>query len=272
MTIVYGLSGKSGTGKSYHAQSICRENNIDCIVDDGLLIFGNAVIAGRSAKRQATMVGAIKTALFTDAEHQNEVREAILARTPRSVLILGTSDKMILKIAQKLDLPAVSKMIDIEEVTTEKDRELAKIQRKEHGKHVIPAATFQLKRQFSGYFLNPLKILQQKMGGGAGGKELPERSVVRPTYSYLGGYSISDKVIRDIIYRVGTALLCIRSVNKIIITNNHEGIQISADVFVDAKCSVTDEVKLFQQEIARQVEYMTSFNVLFIMLTVRGLV
>lgn len=272
MTIIYGLSGKSGTGKSYHAQSICRENNIDCIVDDGLLIFGNAVIAGKSAKRQATMIGAIKTALFTDAQHQNEVREAILARDPRSVLILGTSDEMIVKIAQKLDLPAVSKMIHIEEITSEKDRELAKVQRKEHGKHVIPAATFQLKRQFSGYFLNPLKILQQKIGGGAGGKEPLERSVVRPTYSYLGEYSISDKVITDIIYRVGAARQGIRSINKIIITNNREGIQISADVFVDAKCKVPDEAKLFQREIAGQVEYMTSFNVLFITLTVRGLI
>ena len=43
---VYALVGKSGTGKSYQAMNICKEKNMYAIVDDGLLIHGNAVAAG----------------------------------------------------------------------------------------------------------------------------------------------------------------------------------------------------------------------------------
>ena len=68
---VYSLTGKSGTGKSYQAMNICRDKNIESIIDDGLFIYKNRVEAGISAKRQKTMVGAIKTALFTDENHHD---------------------------------------------------------------------------------------------------------------------------------------------------------------------------------------------------------
>jgi ABC-type glutathione transport system ATPase component len=49
---VYALVGKSGTGKSYQAQNLCRELKIKGIIDDGLFIYENKVISGISAKRQ----------------------------------------------------------------------------------------------------------------------------------------------------------------------------------------------------------------------------
>ena len=45
--------GPSGTGKSYRAQMVAGENNIEFIIDDGLLIKGNAVVAGTSAKKSS---------------------------------------------------------------------------------------------------------------------------------------------------------------------------------------------------------------------------
>ena len=47
---VYAFVGPSGTGKSYRAQLVASENEINYIIDDGLLIKDNAVIAGSSAK------------------------------------------------------------------------------------------------------------------------------------------------------------------------------------------------------------------------------
>ena len=49
--IVYSLTGKSGTGKSYHAVNLCRKLGIDAMIDDGLFIYKNKIEAGRSAKR-----------------------------------------------------------------------------------------------------------------------------------------------------------------------------------------------------------------------------
>ena len=69
---VYGLIGKSGTGKSYQAVNLCKELNIESIIDDGLFICRNKVMAGISAKRQPTKVGAVKTALFNEEGHINQ--------------------------------------------------------------------------------------------------------------------------------------------------------------------------------------------------------
>ena len=44
---VYALVGKSGTGKSHHSMWVARENNIDYIIDDGLLVSDNQIIAGK---------------------------------------------------------------------------------------------------------------------------------------------------------------------------------------------------------------------------------
>lgn len=54
------LVGPSGTGKSHRALWVAKEHNIDYIIDDGLLIRGNGVVAGKSAKREKTRVGAVK--------------------------------------------------------------------------------------------------------------------------------------------------------------------------------------------------------------------
>ena len=61
---VYAFVGPSGTGKSYRAQMVASERNINFIIDDGLLIKDNAVIAGESAKKAKTKVATVKHALF----------------------------------------------------------------------------------------------------------------------------------------------------------------------------------------------------------------
>ena len=93
------LVGPSGTGKSHRALWVAKEHNIDYIIDDGLLIRGNGVVAGKSAKREKTRVGAVKTAVFTDDEHAFEVSMALKQNKVNRLLIRGTSDGMVAKIA-----------------------------------------------------------------------------------------------------------------------------------------------------------------------------
>ena len=42
---IYGLSGKSGTGKSYNAGELCGRMHIPAIIDDGLYIYGSSIAA-----------------------------------------------------------------------------------------------------------------------------------------------------------------------------------------------------------------------------------
>lgn len=264
----YGLVGKSGTGKSYVAITLCRERGFDAIIDDGLFICENRIAAGVSAKREGTKIGAIKAALFTREEHCRSVKEKIREVSPRRILILGTSDGMIDKIAERLELPAITELIHIEDITTEEERELARTQRQELGKHVIPVPTFQLKRQFSGYFLDPLRMFRSL----AGGRETAEKTVVRPTYSYLGDYIVSDRVISDIVsltarhYRRQIA-----DVGRVLTENGAEGIRIRVPLYMCRNVRLLAAAEEFQKKIVNQVEYMTAFNVLSVDIEIKGL-
>lgn len=257
---VYGLIGKSGTGKSFQAVNLCKELNIESIIDDGLFICRNKVMAGISAKRQPTKVGAVKTALFTKEEHMEEVRDKIKRIKPSSILIIGTSDGMVDRIVKRLELPKIQKRIYIDDITTEEDRALAKKSRVERGGHVIPAPTFQLKRQFSGYFMLPMRVLFKELRPG----DISEKSVVRPTYSYLGEYKISEKVMGDIVECVKEESESVMEILKVAISTGQEG-QEGIEVYVTANLKygvpLHEEAKRFQRNAVNKIEDMTAFNV-----------
>ena len=94
---VYAFVGPSGTGKSYRAQMVAGEYDIHYIIDDGLFIKDNEVIAGNSAKKAPTKIETVKHALFLTEEEKKEIRKAIKKYKPEGILILGTSDNMVKK-------------------------------------------------------------------------------------------------------------------------------------------------------------------------------
>lgn len=255
---VYALVGKSGTGKSYQAQNLCKERNIPGIIDDGLFIYENKVIAGISAKRQATKVGAVKTALFHKDEHQKDVALHIRQVSPAKILVIGTSDEMVRRIAKRLELPSISETIYITDITTEAERAIAHKQRHDLGKHVIPAPAFQLKRQFSGYFMSPLLIFKE---WSANKGSVAEKSVVRPTYSYLGDYNLSEKVFSDIVVCAAEALEGVDSILKVMVMTALEGVEVTVLVCMKYGFNMVEQAKLLQEQAAKQIEKMTAFNV-----------
>ncbi|MEI3401633.1 MAG: AAA family ATPase [Clostridia bacterium] len=150
---VYAFVGPSGTGKSYRAQMVASEKEIHFIIDDGLLIKDNKIIAGESAKKAPTKIETVKHALFFEESEKKPIEEALKKYKPSKILILGTSDGMVQKIAANLALPEISDTTYINEVATEEEIQTAKQMRMTEGKHVIPVPTFELKKDFSGYLL-----------------------------------------------------------------------------------------------------------------------
>lgn len=265
---VYALVGKSGTGKSFQATYLCGQMNIEYIIDDGLLIGRAAVLAGISAKRQRTKIGAVKTALFTDEEHMREVRDKLDEITPESILVIGTGRGMVFKICERLGIPEPETIINIEDITTEEERNTAHKQRYEQGKHVIPVPTFELKKEFSGYFMNPLRRFMER---GNKSSWRSERTVVRPTYSYLGNYNISDRVITDIINYICMNSGDVFKVGKINVNKTDEGIRIKVFLVMYDGRNIIEAAERIQREIARQTEMMTAFNVENTDIEIRGL-
>lgn len=266
---VYTLVGKSGTGKSFHAMNLCKKLDIEAIIDDGLFIYKNSVIAGESAKRASTKIGAVKVALFSDDEMQKKVVSAIRQKKPRSILVLGTSDGMVDRIIRRLGLPELPAdslhRIRIEEITTAEERETAHQQRETLGKHVIPAPAMQLKRTFAGYFMDPLRFFRGKDQGAAA-----ERTVVRPTYSYMGEYFVAERVIDDIVTCLARLTPDITRVIYVVQNPGAESYRLKVGVKLRRGCPIWETAGEFQQQLEAQIEKMTAFNVTEIDIEVRG--
>ena len=256
---VLAFVGPSGTGKSYRAQLVARENNIHYIIDDGLLINENEVLAGTSAKKAPTKIETVKHALFIEEKEQADMKKAFKKYKPDSLLILGTSDKMIQKIIESLDLPPLEKTIYINEVATEEEMEKARNIRVTQGKHVIPVPTFELKKDFSGYLLDPLQIFKSK---GIGEKPyISEKTIIRPTFSYMGKFTISDTVFRQIMENVARKIPEIYKVQRTRVTSSAEGPSIYMEVTIIYGCKVKDVLREFKERAKKEIDKLTSMNV-----------
>src|SRR5690606_12874018 len=60
---VIALLGAAGTGKSHRALLVARSMDIPAVIDDGLLIEGGKIRAGRSAKEAKTRIEAVRLAI-----------------------------------------------------------------------------------------------------------------------------------------------------------------------------------------------------------------
>ena len=266
---VYAFVGPSGTGKSYRAQMVAGENNIHFIIDDGLLINDNEVIAGNSAKKAATKIETVKKALFLDEKQSEEIQNALKKYNAESILILGTSDGMVEKIAGNLKLPKISKTIYITDVATEEEIETARRTRVTEGKHVIPVPTFEIKKEFSGYILDPLQIFKSN---GSGNKPyISEKSIIRPTFSYLGNFIISDSVFRQIAEHIANKMPEIYSVSRTRVENYGEGISIYMEAVLNYGCNIINVLKEFQTKTKKEIEKQTSMNVVKVTLVAKGI-
>ncbi|MDR0287167.1 MAG: Asp23/Gls24 family envelope stress response protein [Clostridiales bacterium] len=267
---IYGFVGPSGTGKSHRAQWVAKEKYIDYIIDDGLLIKGNSVIAGRSAKKESTKLASVKTAVFTDDSHAFEVSETLRINKAQSLLILGTSERMVDKIARRLGFSGIDKYIHIEDVSSEYEIQQALDTRRFQGKHVIPVPTMELKKDFSGYFLDPLRILRRKGTGSY--EEMGEKSVVRPTFSYLGNYTISDYTIYQIVECVTYKTEGVSRISRFSAENVERGITMEVDLVLCYGFKIPELLRNLKKDITSEVEKLTALNIVSLILTAKSLI
>ncbi|MDR2495431.1 MAG: ATP-binding protein [Spirochaetaceae bacterium] len=194
---VYALVGESGTGKSFRAKLVAQKYRADFIIDDGLLIRNNRIVAGHSAKKEKTFMAAVKVALFDEKSQRDEVARKLQGNKSRKILILGTSEKMVAKIAARLQLPAPVKIIKIEDIASQTDIENAIRTRRIEGKHVIPVPSVEVKRNYPQIFYDAIRILRQNQLPVpiTGASSVHEKSVVRPEYSRRTKVHISDSAL-----------------------------------------------------------------------------
>ena len=271
---VIALVGPSGTGKSHRALWVAQKNGADAIIDDGILIKDGKVIGGSSAKKEKNRIMAVRRAIFVLPGHAEAVRKAIEAASLRRILILGTSENMVQKIAKTLRLGIISKLIRIEDIATKKDIEIAQYHRLKKGEHIIPVPSIELKPHFSGYLIDPIRSFFKT--ASAKRRRLGERSIVRPVFSYYGKLVIDDSVIKSIvrivsqqmkeIYRVGKT-----RIHHLVNGSDDLGIVVSLEVIFFYGHEMNDALALLHKQLQREIERMTGMVVHEIHILVKGL-
>lgn len=196
---IFALIGATGTGKSFRSKLIAEKHGIDLIVDDGLLIKGQTILAGKSAKREKHYIKAIKRAVFESPDHAVEVKEAIKNEKPQSILLIGTSDKMIGRIIDRLELPSPDQVIYIEDVATRDEIIRAREMRKEQGKHVIPVPVIEVKKDPSHRILDTVKLFIDKHSFLPWRKKVVEKTIVQPYYHRRGRLMMSEAALSQLV-------------------------------------------------------------------------
>lgn len=228
-----GFSGKSGTGKSYRALSVASENGIKLIIDDGLLICNGKILAGKSAKREKNPYASTLRAIFNDPEHSKSVADAIVKSGECSILILGTSEKMVNLIADRVGVAPVDKHIHIDEVAT--DEEISKaVEMRSKGKHVIPVPSIEIKRSFSGYLMDPITSIKRLADGFFDKSSQPERTIIRPAYGYLGEFDIAESILCKIAEHEAKNHKAVASVVGVAYYGNRDKIRIELSLYLGA--------------------------------------
>ena len=171
---------------------------------------------------------------------------------------------MVEKIAKNLGLSKVQETVYINEVATEEEMETARRIRVTQGKHVIPVPTFEIKKDFSGYILDPLQIF--KSTGKGNEPYIAEKSLIRPAFSYMGKFTISDTVFKQIIDLVLQKIDGVYKLNRVIIQKEEggldDGIFIYMEITIEYGYNIKDLSDIVRNKIKKEIEHLTAMNVL----------
>ncbi len=107
--------------------------------------------------------------------------------------------------------------------------------------------------------LDPLQIFKSKGKGQQ--PYISEKSIIRPTFSYMGKFTISDLVFRQILEYLAQKTPAIHKVLKTRVENYGEGAKIYMEVSVVYGFNVVDGLNNFKEKSKKEIETLTAMNV-----------
>ena len=255
---VFALVGASGTGKSFRSKLLAQKYDIGAIIDDGLLIQDDKILAGHSAKREKTFLAAVRAAVFDDKEHRDEIARALKKQNIRRLLILGTSEKMVQKIAARLQIPQPSKIIKIEDIATQDEIDFAIRSRRIEGKHVIPVPALEIKRSYPQIFYDSIRIkLFRKERPSGANMKVYEKSVVRPEFSKKGRVSISEAALTQMVMHCVSEFDPEIKIKKLTIKTDAHGYKLVITTDVPFGTELAGKIHNLQKYVIENIERYT---------------
>ena len=254
---VYAFVGPAGTGKSHRATHVAKQNGIDFIIDDGLVISRGRILAGRSAKSEINRLRAIRRAIFEYPEHRDEVVRYLTKHPPEKLMILATSEDMIGKITARLGLNAPVKTIHITDISTSEEIEAALRERREKKQHVVPVAKAQIQQNFAG------KLVSQIRGFFRGRDKNDNRStIVKPLFSFNGKVTIESDAILDLCRRLLELREHVRKIREIDLETYDDKIELSVELDLNlGNMSALSIAKTLQRKLRMGLSYFTGMEI-----------
>lgn len=253
----YEFVGAAGTGKSQRAQTVAAMLDADYIIDDGLVIHKGSIVCGRSAKSEKNQISAIRRAMFEYNDHRKEAMDFFASVAPCSIMVIGTSEDMAMKILRKLRLPPASRIVHIEEVSSPEEIAKARNERFKKGQHVIPVSHVLVRKNFAGKLVGQLRVFWKAKDKGEG-----EKTIVRPPFSFYGDVHIEPEAIMQIAEFVASHTTQVVKVESVEVTPEEESLSIEIKVVVTiGDKSFVALAKLVKERIAVSVRYFTGINV-----------
>ena len=107
---------------------------------------------------------------------------------------------------------------------------------------------------------------------GKGAKPyISEKSIIRPTFSYLGNFTISDSVFRQIIDYMADKTEAIYKIAKTRVDTTEDGENIYIEVIILYGYNIMDMVSEFKMKVRKEIERLTAMNVQSIDVVVKGI-
>lgn len=264
---VYALVGKSGTGKSFRAKLLGEKLGVEYIIDDGLLIFGDTILAGRSAKRAKGYIEAIKIALFSEDSHRDAICAAIKQHKIKKLLVLGTSPRMVAKLAARLELPTISEIIKIEDIASQEDIEAAIRSRTEQGRHVIPVPSIEIKRDYGTILRDTVHIFfrgDKRKDKKDKQSRIFEKSVVQPEFTddrKAGRVTITEAALSQMIFHCIDEYDCRIRVKKLKIRILKSGYTVTIELKVPFGVPLGGELEDMRNYICSMIQRYTGIMI-----------
>jgi adenylate kinase family enzyme len=265
---VYALVGDSGTGKSFRARLVAEKYDIDLLIDDGLLIRDSQILAGKSAKREKNRVTAVKRAIFDDAEYAQEIRETMAGEKFKSLMIIGTSEKMVAHITDRLNLPYPDQIIYIEDVASTEEIARAREIRRTEDKHVIPVPVIEVKKDPSHRVLDSIKFFLKTHPYLFWKNRVVEKTIVQPSYSFRGRLSISEAALAQMIIHCVEEYEPRIRIRKMAIDTTLDGYLVKMKLIYPYGISIPSTLAGLQDYIIKNVERYSGIFVKMLHLTV----
>ena len=268
----YALVGKSGTGKSFRAKLVAQKYGIELIIDDGLLIRDQKIIAGKSAKKAKSYLGAIKTALFDDKKHKFSVIKALEKEKFKRILVLGTSEKMIRKISSRLHLPAPTKILNIEQLASKEEIAMAIKSRKLEGKHVIPVPAIEIHRNYPRFVYDSIRVFVKKNILFQRKNEVFEKAIVRPDFADKGKIRISESAITQMVTHCIDEFDDTITVKKIHVKNDPNGYRLKISIHIPLGVQMSGSIHNLQEYIIESIERYAGVTIDRVSITIDKLI